>query len=285
MRSRAGERAKIMLPAGGATLAIENVRFEDVDFVMQQPSTEACLSVTAHTTSFLRCSLQVMTESGQPPVAIAWRPPDGTVAAQFAAPSLTLRECVLSGVGDGVRCAAPTGAAIDLADTLFLGAISLIVIDSSSDFAQAISLKLEHCTIRGAASVLEWRPPRDLSAGDRVTVVANACVFDLDARGAVLTLVGDDVSAEFYRALTWKGAGSILGPKVPVVRWRQPDGTLRPAAVGKITIEGLVRSEMGFAGDLAEGPDASRLVRWQVPLRSGKPPGIGDMPLSLPKLR
>jgi hypothetical protein len=42
---------------------------------------------------------------------------------------------------------------------------------------------------------------------------------------------------------------------------------------------------LGFAGDANDGPAASRLVRWQVPLRSGRPPGIGDALLPLPPVR
>lgn len=287
VRSREGERAKILLPADGAMLTTENVRFEDVDFVIEQPSatTTAMLGVAARTSSFLRCSMQVVAELGRPPAAITWRPSDGTEAAQVAAPRLTLRECVLSGVGDCVRCAAPTVATIELADTLFLGASALVAIEASSNVAQAISVKLEHCTVRGGAGVVEWQPPRDLSSGDRLTVVANACVFDLDVGGAVLIVDGGKPSAELFQAIAWQGAGSILAPRIPLVRCRQPDGTLRPPTERRMEIEGLVRSEMGFAGDRAEGPDASRLVRWKVPLRSATPPGIGDMSLPLPKLR
>jgi serine/threonine protein kinase len=287
VRSRPGERATILLPPTGATLATENVRFEDVDFVMQQPSptTSACLIVSARTVSFLRCSLQVVAESGQPPVAIEWTPHDMKGAQGASEPRLALRECVLAGVSDAIRHTAASTTAIELADTLFQGTNALVAIDSSADAAATPSVQLEHCTVRGSACVVAWRPPPQSTTTGRLNVSVNACVFDLDARGAVLILDGGKPSAELFESITWQGSGSILAPKIPVARHRQSDETLRPPAEGRLKIEGMVRSEMGFAGDTSEGPDASRLVRWQVPLRSGQPPGIGDMPLHLPTLR
>jgi hypothetical protein len=47
-------------------------------------------------------------------------------------------------------------------------------------------------------------------------------------------------------------------------------------------VEGIVRSEVVFAGPAEEGPSASRIVRWQAPLLSTEPPGIGDSGLHLP---
>ncbi|HWC89339.1 MAG TPA: hypothetical protein VG433_06785, partial [Pirellulales bacterium] len=54
------------------------------------------------------------------------------------------------------------------------------------------------------------------------------------------------------------------------------------AAEDSVQVAGLVRSPLGFAGDRERGAEASRVVRWQVPLQSPDPPGIleGRLPAS-----
>jgi hypothetical protein len=50
-------------------------------------------------------------------------------------------------------------------------------------------------------------------------------------------------------------------------------------------VQGLVRSRVEFAGNVDNDPASSRLVRWQAPLRSLEPPGIGERTLHLPGLK
>ena len=41
-----------------------------------------------------------------------------------------------------------------------------------------------------------------------------------------------------------------------------------------VSMAGLVRSEVEFAGGVEAGPSASRATRWQAPLQSADPPGV-----------
>jgi eukaryotic-like serine/threonine-protein kinase len=282
VRSRPGERAQIILPASGAILATENVRFEDVDFVVSAPTTQSVLTITAAGATFTRCSLQVTAEAGQPPAAFDWQPV--AIADATSSARLELRECVLANVGAGVRCGAKRPAEIAMTDVLFLGADALAEIDSSHDVPGRVDVLLRHCTVRGAAEVLAWRAPA--MPASALNVEAVDCVFELAATGAVLAVSsreGAALSPDILRMVVWRGSGSLIGLKTPLLRWRREDGTLQPISDARLRAEGLVRTEMGFAGDIGEGPDASRLVRWRVPLRSATPPGIGDM--ALPRLR
>jgi hypothetical protein len=51
----------------------------------------------------------------------------------------------------------------------------------------------------------------------------------------------------------------------------------------ELDVGGLVRSPLEFAGPAEKGPAASRLVRWQGPLRSSEPPGALAGGVFLPK--
>jgi serine/threonine-protein kinase len=282
VRSRPGERAQIILPASGAILATENVRFEDVDFVVSTPTTRSTLVITAAGATFTRCSLQVITEAGPLPAAFDWQP--AATADATSSARLELCECVLANVGAGIRCKATRPAAIAMTDVLFLGADALAEIDSSHDAPRRVDVLFKHCTVRGAAEVLEWRVAAEPSSA--LNVEAVDCVFELAATGAVLAVSSSGsatLSPSVLRTVAWRGSGSLVGLKTPLVRWRGEDGALQPIGNDRLRAEGLVRTEMGFAGEIGDGPDASRLVRWQVPLRSATPPGIGDM--ALPRLR
>ncbi len=192
---------------------------------------------------------------------------------------------MLAGVGTGIRCAVPTNAKLDLSDVLFLGDDTLVAIDQSGEQSGRLQMKQTHCTVRGAKSVVEWQASASMATGAALSIEAVECVFDLADTGAILTLMGDVSSAAVTRAFSWQGSGSLVSRKTPVVRQRGDDGQPRPVTEPRPVLEGLARTELGFAGAAGEGPEASRLVRWQVPLRSATPPGIGDMSLPLPKLR
>jgi hypothetical protein len=83
--------------------------------------------------------------------------------------------------------------------------------------------------------------------------------------------------------LAWSGQGSVLARGAPLALWETAEGRVLAAPEDSIQVEGLVRTEVGFAGDAEDGPDASRIVRWQVPLQSPDPPGIRESALELPE--
>jgi serine/threonine-protein kinase len=296
VRARTGERAQVVLPAGGGTLAIDNLRFADIDFVVPAltASAQAALVVTARHVSFERCSFQSVSPASLTVAALHWSVEASSETEGMAVPcELSMRECVMARVGVGI-CAEIAGqATLKLSDVLFLGSGSFVSIVPSSVARGAeasrwpctTDLQLRHCTVRGAACVLDLSAPRGDSAAGAVHVDARECVFAPHEAGTIVHVTGGVTPADVLRSLTWQGEGSVVARKIPVVLWSAASGQRRTVGDGKLPIEGLVRTELGFAGEADEGPDASRLVRWQVPLRSGQPPGIGDVPLALPSLR
>ncbi len=285
IRSRAGERAQVILPPEGASLAVDDLRFEDIDFVMPRAdsSTRAALLLTASRTIFVRCSLRALEAV---PTAIDWSP-SGTstsarpVSASAQATSLALRECVIAGPCAAVRPARLAGSMLSLDGVLFVGSGPLLSVGGSERNGPC-EVQLKHCTVRGAQCVIA------LSAGQGATsspvhVDAHGCVFAPRAGGPVLLINGGESPAALLRSLVWQGDGSVVTPDSPIVLWRPAAGPPRAVADAQLKIEGLVRSKLGFAGEMDDGPDASRLVSWQVPLRASQPPGIGEISLALPK--
>ena len=74
--------------------------------------------------------------------------------------------------------------------------------------------------------------------------------------------------------------GSLVSPETAVAAWRDPHGVQRPLGDANVSIAGLVRSRIEFAGGDPSDPAANQLIRWQAPLRSPDPPGID--PAELP---
>jgi len=272
VHSRPGERAQIVVPRG-STFSIENVRFEDVDFLMPDSgqATAAALLVTARQVSFARCSFRTSPTRDGPREAIAWSVPgDAGPIARCA-----LRQCVLAGFDIGIRCQIPGEATLAFSEVLFLGPGALVNIDQAQE-ASSLEVLLDRCTVRGANGVVELQTIDQRVPKTAVKVTATEGVFALNGAGAVLSLLGNSRPQETLRLLSWRGEGCVVAPRTAIVRWFPGDGSARIVSDARLPIDGLVRTELGFAGNAAAGPEASRLVRWQVPLRSGRPPGIGD---------
>jgi hypothetical protein len=65
--------------------------------------------------------------------------------------------------------------------------------------------------------------------------------------------------------------------------WRSGPRRQQNLPDDELEIAGLVRSEVEFAGGAEGPPSASRVIRWQVPLRSADPPGANANSLFLPQ--
>jgi len=286
--ARPGERAQIVIPPAGATLTVEHVRFIDVDFVAPRITgpAGAALAVTAKNVAFHRCSFQGIEPSNRPQAMIRWAPAavSGGAGGSDATNALELRECVMATVDAGLHCAAAGDATVSLTEVLFLGSGPLARIDRTAARGGAAEVWLKHCTVRDAACVIELDAGEsgNSTADASLRVEASGCVLAPRREGALIVLRTARAPAAALRAVTWRGEGSVVTPSTPTVSWLSGDGEPRTVADARLAIEGLVRTDLGFAGDAEDGPDASRLVRWQVPLRSTRPPGIGDGRLSLP---
>jgi hypothetical protein len=90
----------------------------------------------------------------------------------------------------------------------------------------------------------------------------------------LLMLSGSAGDEEVLKRIAWTGEGSLVTPKSPILARPAATGKIESLSEDTIAIEGLVRSEVEFAGPAEGAASNSRAVRWLAPLSSDNPPGI-----------
>ncbi len=228
-----------------------------------------------------------------PVPAIRWIHPAQIDPSETSLPSgrIRLADCVFDRVGAGLDCRTVGALGIELTNTLHLGPGPLLRLDHCPRSDEPLSLSLSQVTLRDSGPLLECLAPQsDPGKGDspifadtkigtvpEIAVQATACVFAPQS-GEPLVRCGGISPERLRGGLRWSGQGSLVTPQTPILNWRGPDG---PHTVDEsvLSIAGLVRSEVEFAGSASSDPAASRIVRWQAPLQSANPPGIDPAPL------
>jgi len=286
VKGRAGERPTVIIPTAGAVLSAEGVHFEQINFVAPPGARVANLRVTARSASFEDCTFGGAALDDGEGVSLVWTPRVAEESPAAPAELLVTGGAIRSAAG-ALRCATSDESILTLNDVLHLGAGPLICVESAlpqnaAAAPASLVLRLTHCTSRGASSLLEVAAPASAGQTPRVRVAAIECVFALASDGTLLLVCGGETPDDALRQLDWTGQGSVVTPGAQPVAW-QAAGDLQPVADNRLAIEGLVRSELGFAGEPDAGREASQLVRWQVPLRSPNPPGITDAAVRTPR--
>ncbi|HXT60699.1 MAG TPA: protein kinase, partial [Pirellulales bacterium] len=296
VRGNAGKRPLVVVPASGLVVDAEDVRFENVDFVgrrsgaASQSRAPALIRLQALKAAFAGCSFQ-SSGVGKPladrlPAAIHWIGKPASAEAELGLPTgeLSFDRCVFSRISAAVHCDAEAALVFDLTEVLHLGPGPLIVLEGIPQADEPISLAMSHLTLRGAAGLLECRYAELAEEAGRLAIQASECAFVPTAGSGLFQFKGAARPIALLERLDWSGQGSVLAFDAPLALWDSGGGRILAASDESIQVAGLVRTNVGFAGDADAGPLASRIVRWQVPLRSTDPPGIGDGALALPKV-
>jgi eukaryotic-like serine/threonine-protein kinase len=289
VRGASGRRVAILVPRAGLLVDKENVRFENIDFVWRhlpaandaQTSEPGAVQLLASRAEFCGCSFQC--EAGQPgPVsAIRWLYPARANQSDTSLPSgrLRLADCLLYRVGIGVDCRRVGAVAIELKNLLHLDAGPLVRLDHCPGADEPVSIGLGQVTLRAGGPLLECLLPRIEQQPGEITVLATACAFVPEAGVPLVRLTGAELPQQLLANVRWSGQGSLVTPQTAMIARYGPNGQEQSVDESAISIAGLVRSEVGFAGAASGDPAASRLIRWQAPLQSADPPGIDPAPL------
>jgi hypothetical protein len=141
-----------------------------------------------------------------------------------------------------------------------------------------MNLVLDQVTLRGAASLWRCGTPSSAAQAGRVLVRATHSVFAPAEGGALVTFHGDGDPMPIVHNLAWEGEGALVTPGTHVALQERPGGMPQRLDDSSIPIEGLVLSEVEFAGPAGADSSggraaASRLLRWSAPLRSSDAPG------------
>jgi hypothetical protein len=217
------------------------------------------------------------------PAAVLWTYPSKREGAELSLPNGRIRasDCVFRGVGPAIACRTLGALAIEMVNCLHLGAGPLLQLDHCPRVDEPLAVGLTAVTLRGPGPLLEIGEGPDDPPGT-ISVQANACALTMAPRGALLSFIGSRSPQRLLSAVQWTGQDSLVSPEAMVARWVQPDGRDSSLDDAGVSIAGLVRSAVVFAGPAEDSPSASRLVEWQAPLRSSTPPGIDPRALTWP---
>lgn len=284
VRGEPGKRPVIVVPAQGLVIREENLRFENLDFVWEsETSAAASLSATpaivrlhAARAAFHGCSFQAIGKVRLPPTAIAWAHPSGQAASEVALPSgqIQLSDCVFRQIRVGISCQTVGAVAVEISNLLYLGTGPLVLLDHCPKLDEPVVVGLTAVTLRDSGPLLECVYGRVEDQPGTITIQANGSAFVTSPQTALLSFVGPRAPEQLLSSIQWTGQGSLVGPKTVVAQWRRPDGKAQVLDDSAVSIAGLVRSAVEFAGSADASPSANRITRWQVPLQSANPPGV-----------
>jgi hypothetical protein len=190
----------------------------------------------------------------------------------------------LAGVSAGIEIQSEGAVLVELTNVLHLGPGPLVELFRARRLDEPLVLTLEHVTLRASAGLVAYRYSGLEEQPGRLAIRAVDCAFFPAPDAGLLTFHGIEPPSSLLEALEWTGQGSVVADDAALAKWETADGLSQWADEAAVPIEGIVRTDVGFAGAADEGPSASRIIRWQVPLRSTEPPGIADTPLHLPSL-
>jgi len=279
VRGMSGKRPLVMVPPTGLVVDVEDVRFENLDFVWDHPS-QAAEAAIVHLRSaraeFRGCQFRPARRLPAPPVAVRWTHPADSDNAEFSLPSgrVRLGDCVLRSVGAGVECQTRGALAVELVNTLQLGGGPLLRLDHCPRPDEPVLIALQRVTLRGGGPVLECRCGALDEQPGEISIQAAGCAFVPGPGGALLLFAGSESPERILGSIRWTGQGSLVSPEAVIAAWRLPDGGERALDEAAVSIDGLVRSRVEFAGSADAAAAASRVIRWQAPLQSTDPPGI-----------
>ncbi len=291
VRGESGARVVVVVPNSGFAVRPENVRFENVDFIGDQGAAPAAVSgesvlldLQASRTEFRGCSFQSAVASSAAPAAIRWTHPVERGQLELALPSgrLRLSDCVFRHVAAAVACRTVGAVTVEIANSLHLGNGPMVQLDHAPRLDEPTAISLSSVTLRGPGPLWECRYKAIEDQPGNVTIQSDGCAFVMPGQAALLRFVGPKSPDRLLRNVQWTGQGSLVSPVAVIAQWAPPGARALTLDESAVSIAGLVRSEAAFAGPAEEGPAASRLVDWQVPLRSPNAPGIDPRRLFWP---
>jgi hypothetical protein len=202
---------------------------------------------------------------------------------QLPTSHVRLVDCVLQQVAAAFEWRAAGAVRLDAVNCLHVLSGPLVRLTRQPKADEPWHVSLARCTLREAAGVLECRYEQDeIQPGDIVLEVADG-VLAPSAGGGLILLAGPTEPTRLARSIRWTGQGSVLSLEGQMVVWRQASQS-HPLDEQALLVAGLARSPLVFVGPPDAGPAAARVLRWQAPLTSDEPPGIGDLHFAPPHL-
>ncbi len=280
VRGLNGARPRIVISQTPLVIDVDDVRFENVDFVATHTDisraklrSQALVDARCRRVEFRGCSFQG--DLGGSPVAIDWK--GSAQAADSLGPSeqvLLMSDCLLRGVAAGVVMETPQGRTVELDNSLALGPGPLLRIEQCPPLDEPLAVNLANVTVRGAAALVEFRYDVVHDEPGMVSIHATNSVFSPIAGGTLFFCNGLPSPARILRRIHWTGEGSLLAESAIVASWQSDTATPMTVDDSQLAIDGLSRSRFTFAASDLGDAASSQVVEWSAPLATQTPPGI-----------
>jgi eukaryotic-like serine/threonine-protein kinase len=273
-----GKRVTVSVGRKGLVVDVPGVVFENIDFVWQQAGehgpgepTPAILVLEESRMGLSECTFR-STDSVVDAVRWVYPVDSRRAAVALVNGQIDVESCVFRGVTTAIHCRTRGALAIRMSNVLHLGVGALVRLASGPGPDEPVFLALDRTTLRGSGPLAQFDSPESGSAG-KIAIESTACVLAPRAGQPLLVFSGTRADDEVLKRVTWTGQGSLVTPGPAIAARPSASGQAESLPEDAIAIEGLVRSEVEFAGP-AEGATAnSRAIRWLAPLSSDSPPG------------
>lgn len=286
----AGSRARVEVPAGGWQIDVDEVRLENIDFVLpattDAESIPTCfVSLKANSAQFHGCAFRLPEDGAtvSPRLsAIDWVGSDSTDSIDRLpeAGQLLLANCVLANLYTGVDCQLTGPVVLELDNVLFsapkeaANSGALWKIDHAPASEDAIVMRMNACTVRDAMSLVDLYCSELPSDPGKIKFETIDCVFSLRSTGALLRMIGPYRPDRLMRSVAWSGRGSLLPVQGRFGLWYDAQGAPHKIDDSDVQIDGLVRGGVEFAGPGTSHPHDSVLTHWAAPLIGDARPGV-----------
>jgi serine/threonine-protein kinase len=286
-----GGRARVVVPREGLAVQANRVSFENVDFVSEEridlraignEASPALIRLLAAECDFAGCSFQSANGSPELSAAIIWQHASAERPAAVSLPSgrIHLKNCVFRRVGVGVESHVQGAIDLEIVNSLHLGPGPMVRLTHSPAADEPLRIRLSQVTLREADALLDCRCTNLRDASGEISIEASGCILAPRAQATLLRLTADVFPESLLHEMKWTGQGSVLAGKVVFGRWNGRDGTRQTIDDATISIAGLVRGEVEFAGKCDGDPASSRIVDCQAPLQDSESAGAAtrDLP-------
>jgi hypothetical protein len=259
---------------------VEGVAFENIDFVLQPAKGTAAAAmfvVAAARADFRGCTFEVQADDPTVTTAIVWRgPPRSARAAADWQGRLTLERTTVRGFNTAIVCPTAQRATVELGDTLLVDCGTVARLTRAPRGDEACEVWLMHVTARETGPLVRIDFEELPAVVGQLTIVAQESTLAPRAGEPLVLFAGPGDGEPLVAALEWQGQGSLVTPETAIAAREFAEAALDPVADDLLAVDGLVRSQIGFAGESLAVSAQSLTVRWQGALQSSEPPGIDE---------
>ena len=281
VRGAGGVRPVIEVASLGLVVQPENVCFENVDFVWKVDSKQssaghrrAIIHLKASRAKFQGCSFQPAESRAGPVAAIRWTHPIERNEIDLPHGQIVISDCVFHRVETAVVCQTVGAISLEFSNVLHLVGGHLVWLDHAPAQDEPVGIGMMNVTLRESGPVVECTFSEIAQRPGNISIRADGSAFVTRPKSTLLSFSGPKSPDRLLSTLYWTGQGSLVSPQTVIAGWRRPDGEIEVLDDAAVSMAGLVRSKVGFAGLDEDGPAASQIIEWQVPLRTSSPPGI-----------